>query len=58
MTGPVAPIPPPRPDVWAINSVIGSGSTTGAKLIWVLLVLVLPIVGFIIWLMAGPRGAR
>ena len=42
-------------DVWAIVSIIGSGETTGKKVIWVLLVLLLPLLGFIIWLIGGPR---
>lgn len=43
-------------DVWAIISIISSSATTGAKVLWTLLVLILPLVGFIIWLIAGPRG--
>ena len=45
-------------DIWAIVSIIGSNASTGAKVLWVLLVLVLPVLGFIIWLIAGPRSAR
>ncbi len=45
-------------DVWAIVSILGSTAGTGAKVLWVLLVLLLPIIGFIIWLVAGPRSAR
>lgn len=44
-------------DIWAIVSIIGSRSSTGAKVLWTLLVLILPLVGFIIWLLAGPRAA-
>jgi len=43
-------------DIWAIINIIGSGASTGAKVLWILLVLILPIVGLIIWLLAGPRG--
>jgi len=43
-------------NIWAIVSIIGSGASTGAKVLWTLLVLVLPIVGFIIWFFAGPRS--
>ena len=42
-------------DIWAIVSIIGSGATTGKKVLWVLLVLILPVLGFLIWLIAGPR---
>lgn len=44
-------------DIWAIVSIVGSSASTGKKVLWVLLVLILPILGFIIWLIAGPRGA-
>jgi uncharacterized membrane protein len=44
-------------DLWAIISVIGSNASTGRKVLWTLLILFLPILGFIIWLIAGPRSA-
>lgn len=44
-------------DVWAIVSVIGSAESTCKKVLWILLVLLLPLLGFIIWLIAGPRSA-
>lgn len=45
-------------DVWAIVSVVGSAASTGKKVLWVLLILILPLLGFIIWLFAGPRAVR
>ncbi len=45
-------------DIWAIVSIVGSRASTGAKVGWSLLVIVLPIVGFIIWLIAGPRSTQ
>lgn len=44
-------------DIWAIVSIIGSGVSTGRKVLWTLLVLILPVLGFIIWLVAGPRAS-
>lgn len=44
-------------DIWAIVSIIGSSVSTGKKVLWTLLVLLLPVVGFIIWLLAGPRSS-
>jgi len=44
--------------IWAIVSIIGSSVSTGKKVLWVLLVLLLPLLGFIIWLIAGPKSAR
>ncbi len=43
-------------DIYAIYQVLTSGATTGSKVLWTLLILILPVVGFIIWLLAGPRG--
>ena len=43
--------------VWAIINVVGSTATTGAKVLWVVLILLLPVIGLIIWLVAGPRKA-
>ncbi|MEP1389314.1 MAG: PLD nuclease N-terminal domain-containing protein [Yoonia sp.] len=45
-------------NVWAIVSIIGSGATTGSKVLWTLVVLILPLLGFIAWLVAGPRSSR
>jgi len=42
--------------IWAVLSIIKSGSSTGGKLLWSLLVLLLPLVGLIIWFLAGPKG--
>jgi hypothetical protein len=43
-------------DIWAIINIVGSAATTGAKILWALLIIVLPIIGFIIWFFAGPRS--
>lgn len=45
-------------DIWALISVIGSSASVGSKVIWVLVILVLPLVGFIAWLIFGPRASR
>lgn len=45
-------------DIWAIVSVLGSSASTGAKVLWTLLIIVLPVLGFIIWLIAGPKSSR
>jgi hypothetical protein len=42
-------------DIWVIINIVQSGAGTGAKVLWVLLVLLLPVVGLIIWFFAGPR---
>lgn len=43
-------------NIWAIVSIIGSGASTGSKVLWTLFVLVLPLIGFIVWFITGPRS--
>lgn len=43
-------------DIWVIINVIKSGAETGIKILWVLLIVFLPVLGLIIWALAGPRG--
>jgi hypothetical protein len=45
-------------DVWAIVHVFGSNSSTGAKVLWTVLILIFPVGGFLIWLVLGPRSVR
>jgi hypothetical protein len=45
-------------DVWAIINIVQSSATNGKKLLWVLLVLLLPFVGLILWFFLGPRGGK
>jgi len=43
-------------DLWAIVSVMRSPGGSGGKFLWVLLIVLLPVVGLVIWGVAGPRG--
>lgn len=45
-------------DIWAIVSVVRSDATTGKKVLWVLLIVILPVLGLILWGIMGPRGNR
>ena len=45
-------------DIWAIISSVRSDRTTGKKVLWVLLIIILPVLGLIIWGIMGPRGNR
>jgi hypothetical protein len=45
-------------DIWAIVKTFDSPSSTGSKVLWIVLILFLPVLGFIIWLIAGPRGRK
>ena len=44
-------------DVWAIIKTIQSPATTGTKVFWVVFILLLPILGLLIWLLAGPKSS-
>lgn len=43
--------------IWAAIAILGSGASTGIKVLWILAVLVFPVVGLIVWLLAGPKKA-
>ncbi|HCW96060.1 hypothetical protein QX25_04440 [Stutzerimonas stutzeri] len=45
-------------DIWAIVSIVRSDATGGKKALWVLLILILPVLGLILWGIMGPRGNR
>lgn len=42
-------------DIWAIINVIQSTASTTQKILWVVGIIVLPVIGFIAWLLLGPR---
>jgi hypothetical protein len=42
-------------DVWAILNVLQSDASTGGKVVWTVLIIILPVLGFILWLIFGPR---
>ncbi|MFK3776261.1 PLDc N-terminal domain-containing protein [Pseudomonas xanthosomatis] len=43
-------------DIWAILNVLKSSAEIGIKVLWILLIILLPVLGLIIWAVAGPRG--
>ncbi len=45
-------------DVWAIVKTVGSSASTGAKVFWIVLILILPVLGLIVWFFAGPRSVK
>lgn len=44
-------------DIWALVSIFSSTARTGRKVLWALLVIILPLVGFVLWLLLGPKSA-
>jgi succinate dehydrogenase/fumarate reductase cytochrome b subunit len=45
-------------DVWAIVNIFQSGADTGRKVLWTVLVIVLPVLGFILWYFLGPKTRK
>lgn len=41
-------------DIWAIVKIFQSSASTGAKVLWIVLILLLPVLGLIAWLLFGP----
>lgn len=45
-------------DIWAIVSVVTSNISVSRKVLWTAIIIILPVLGFIIWYLTGPRAAR
>ncbi len=43
-------------DIWAIVNILGAPAETGSKVLWILLILVLPVIGVAAWFFFGPRS--
>jgi len=43
-------------DIYAILKIVESRASTFKKLVWILVILFLPVLGLIIWWLAGPKG--
>ncbi len=41
-------------DILAVIKIVQSGASTGEKILWVILVLVLPVIGLVVWALLGP----
>ncbi len=45
-------------DVWAIINIAQSSVSNEKKALWIVLVVVLPLVGLILWYFLGPRVGK
>jgi hypothetical protein len=43
-------------DIWAILNVFQSSATNNIKVVWTLVIIVLPVLGLALWFFLGPRG--
>jgi hypothetical protein len=45
-------------DIWAIINIFQCAASNEKKLLWMILVILLPLVGLVLWYFLGPRGNR
>ena len=45
-------------DIWAVINIVQSSASNERKLIWILVVVLLPLLGLILWYFLGPRDRR
>ena len=45
-------------DIWAIINIFQSTASNEKKLLWILVVVLLPLLGLILWYFLGPRQGR
>jgi len=43
-------------DIWALISILQSSVGNDKKLLWVVVVVLLPLIGLILWFFMGPRN--
>lgn len=43
-------------DIWAIVKTVQSGESTGTKVLWIVVILLLPLLGLILWLLFGREN--
>lgn len=42
-------------DIYAIIKVLTSSASTGSKVLWTIVIILLPVVGLILWFFLGPK---
>ncbi len=45
-------------DIFAIIKIAQSSASTGLKILWIVVVLILPLLGLILWFLLGPGDKR
>lgn len=45
-------------DIWAILNIAQSSASNEKKLVWILVVVLLPLLGLVLWYFLGPRQGR
>ena len=42
-------------DIWAIVKIVQGGGTTGTKVLWIVVILLLPVLGLLLWFFLGRK---
>lgn len=45
-------------DIWAIINIFQSSASNEKKLLWIVVVVLLPLLGLILWYFLGPRNGK
>jgi hypothetical protein len=45
-------------DVWAIVNIVKSSAASNVKILWVVIVALLPVLGVVAWYFLGPKSGR
>jgi len=45
-------------DIWAIINILQSSAANDKKLLWIIVVVLLPLIGLILWFFLGPRDRK
>jgi succinate dehydrogenase/fumarate reductase cytochrome b subunit len=45
-------------DIWALINIFQSSASNEKKLLWALVVILLPLLGLILWFFMGPRDGK
>jgi len=45
-------------DIWAIMNIFQSSVSNEKKLLWIIVVVLLPLLGLILWYFLGPRNRK
>jgi Phospholipase_D-nuclease N-terminal len=45
-------------DIWAIINIFQSSVSNEKKLLWIIVVVLLPLLGLILWFFLGPRDGK
>jgi hypothetical protein len=45
-------------DIWAIVNILQSSASNEKKMLWIIVVVLLPLLGLILWFILGPRDGK